>query len=202
MKKYIYILLIIGVLFGVDKLYAQKYKLPLYYRKYLNIDSLIDGSKNAVYFYPEVKIYPQKYRKTRRDTRIYNKLVRNFKLVYPYALEIAHIYKNVDDTLSMFSDKEARRKYLNVREKQIMAHYKPTLKTFTLSQGILLVKLMDRETGNTAYQIVDDLRGSVTAVFWQTFALMFGNSLKQKYDPNQNDREIEYLVKRYQDGTL
>jgi hypothetical protein len=61
---------------------------------------------------------------------------------------------------------------------------------------------MNRESGNTAYVIVDELRGKVTAVFWQTFALMFGNSLKTEYDAFGDDREIEFLVKRYQDGTL
>ena len=195
------ILLLLMLLCGL-KTYSQKFILPPYYNKFINIDSLIDNTKEAVYFYPEVNVYPQVERRTRKSRRRYEKLVRNFLKVYPYALEISKVYMNIDDTLSMFTSDESRKKYLHVREKQIMAYYKPKLKKFTLSQGILLVKLMDRESGETAYVIVDELRGSVTAVFWQTFALMFGNSLKQEYDAAGDDKEIEYLVRRYEDGTL
>jgi hypothetical protein len=123
-------------------------------------------------------------------------------IVYPYALELSKTYKNIDDTLSMFSSEKSRRKYLNTREEQIMSQYKPILSKFTLSQGVLMVKLMDRESGNTAFEIVDELKGSVTAFFWQSFSLMFGNSLKAEYDSNGEDQEIEYLVKRYKDKTL
>jgi len=199
----IFLILIVLVLtaMGTDA-YAQKFRLPKYYQMFLNIDSLIDNTPEVVYFYPEVTVYPQAERKTRRDRRRYDKLVRNFVKVYPYAIEISEVYRNIDDSLFMFPTDEYRKKYLNVREKQIMKFYRPQLKRFTLSQGVLLVKLMDRESGATAYTIVDDLRGSVTAVFWQTFALMFGNSLKTEYDAMGDDKEIEYLVKRYKDGTL
>jgi hypothetical protein len=199
----IFLILIVLVLtaMGTDA-YAQKFRLPKYYQMFLNIDSLIDNTPEVVYFYPEVTVYPQAERKTRRDRRRYDKLVRNFVKVYPYAIEISEVYRNIDDSLFMFPTDEYRKKYLNVREKQIMKFYRPQLKRFTLSQGVLLVKLMDRESGTTAYQIVDELRGSVTAVFWQTFALMFGNSLKTEYDSKGDDKEIEYLVKRYNDGTL
>ncbi|PLX07155.1 MAG: DUF4294 domain-containing protein [Marinilabiliales bacterium] len=202
MRKLLYILAFIVLFVFANEAKAQKFKLPLYYQKFLNIDSLIDNTPDALYFYPEVNVYPHPERKTNRERRRYEKLVRNFIKVYPYAVEISMVYQNIDDTLGMFSDDEQRRKYLNVREKQIMDQYKPKLKKFTLSQGVLLVKLMDRESGTTAYEIVDELRGSVTAVFWQTFALMFGNSLKQEYDANGDDKEIEYLVRRYNDGTL
>ncbi|MBN2777811.1 MAG: DUF4294 domain-containing protein [Bacteroidales bacterium] len=202
MKKLVCILFVFFLLSAGQQLFAQKFKLPKYYQLFLNIDSLIDNTPDAVIFFPEVNVYPQAERKTKRDRNRYDKLVRNFIKVYPYALEISSVYKNIDDTLSMFATDEARKKYLNVREKQIMDYYKPKLKKFTLSQGILLVKLMDRESGTTAYQIVDELRGTVTAVFWQTFALMFGNSLKTEYDAFGDDKEIEYLVRRYHDGTL
>ncbi len=190
------------IVVGCREAYAQSYKLPLHYMKYLNIDSLVNNTEGAIYFFPEVNVYPQVERRTKRSRRRYEKLVRNFAKVYPYAIEISEVYMNIEDSLAMFTSDESRKKYLDVREKQIMAQYKPKLKKFTLSQGVLLVKLMDRESGNTAYVIVNDLRGSVTAVFWQTFALMFGNSLKSEYDAMGDDKEIEYLVRRYQDGTL
>ncbi|MDD2635159.1 MAG: DUF4294 domain-containing protein [Bacteroidales bacterium] len=202
MKKFYLVIIILFIISAGSEAFGQKFKLPKYYHLFLNIDSLIDNTPEAVIFFPEVSVYPQAERKTRRDRKRYDKLVRNFMRVYPYAIEISEVYQNIDDTLSMFVTDEARKKYLNVREKQIMSIYKPKLKKLTLSQGIMLVKLMNRESGNTAYVIVDELRGKVTAVFWQTFALMFGNSLKTEYDAFGDDREIEFLVKRYQDGSL
>ncbi len=202
MKKFYFVIIILFIISTGSDAFGQKFKLPKYYHLFLNIDSLIDNTPEAIIFFPEVSVYPQAVRKTNRDRKRYDKLVRNFMRVYPYAVEISEVYKNIDDTLSMFATDEARKKYLNVREKQIMRDYKPKLKKLTLSQGIMLVKLMNRESGNTAYVIVDELRGKVTAVFWQTFALMFGNSLKTEYDAFGDDREIEFLVKRYQDGTL
>jgi hypothetical protein len=197
------------IIFGVAILalmsletHAQNFKLPKYYRHSFNVDSLIAVTPDGLILFPEIVVYPHKNPKTNRGQKKYEKLVRNFMIVYPYALELSKTYKNIDDTLSMFSSEKSRRKYLNTREEQIMSQYKPILSKFTLSQGVLMVKLMDRESGNTAFEIVDELKGSVTAFFWQSFSLMFGNSLKAEYDSNGEDQEIEYLVKRYKDKTL
>ncbi len=168
----------------------------------MNVDSLVENTPEALFLYPEVIIYPQSEKKTRRQKRRYEKLVRNFIKVYPYAIKIAKTYKNIDDSLAVIDSEEYKKQYLKVREKQIMDKYKPKLKKLTISQSVLLVKLLDRETGSTAYEIVHELKGSVDAVFWQTFAVMFGNSLKKSYDSEGEDKEIEYLVRRFRDGTI
>lgn len=202
MKKLAIILTIALFALIAEDASAQIFKLPKYYRHSLNVDSLVANTPDGLILFPEVTVYPHDNPKNKREKRKYEKLVRNFIKVYPYALEISKTYRNIDDTLAMFSNDKSREKYLKVREAQIMDHYKPILSDFTLSQGVLMVKLMDRESGNTAYEIVDDLKGSVTAFFWQSFALMFGNSLKAEYDSTGDDKEIEYLVKRYRDKTL
>lgn len=201
MKKALLILTIILFSF-VGESYSQIFKLPSYYRKFMNVDSLVKNTPEALFLYPEVIIYPQSEKKTRRQKRRYEKLVRNFIKVYPYALTIARTYRNIDDSLAVIESDDYRDKYLKVREKQIMDYYKPKLKKLTISQSVLLVKLLDRETGSTAYEIVHEIKGSVDAVFWQTFALMFGNSLKKSYDSDGDDKEIEYLVRRFNDGTI
>lgn len=201
MKKTVIILVIISFAFVGDA-FSQVYKLPSYYRKFFNVDSLIKHNPEALVLFPEVIIYPAPVHKTRRQRRKYEKLVRNFIKVYPYALTIAKTYKNIDDSLAIISNEEYKKKYLKIREKQLMDYYKPKLTRMTISQGVLLVKLLDRETGSTAYEIVGDVKGSVEVVFWQTFALMFGNSLKKDYDAFGEEKEVEYLVKRYHAGTL
>lgn len=203
MKTKILTISIIAVLLlSASEVDAQVFKLPKYYRQGFNVDSLVKNTPDGLILFPEVNVYPHKQPRTKREQKNYEKLVRNFIKVYPYVCEISNTYMNIDDTLAMFKNDSDREKYLKVREGQIMRHYKPVLSKFTLSQGVLMVKLMDRESGSTAYQIVDELKGSVTAFFWQSFALMFGNNLKTEYDATGDDREIEYLVKRYKDKTL
>lgn len=178
------------------KAYSQtaKSKLPSYYR-ILNVDSLINNTPNGINFLHEVQIYPDK-NKTLKKYRSYDKLVRNFKKVYPYALELSSIYREIEDSIAIMDEYNAK-KYIAKREDQIMAHYKPIMSKFSLQQAILLVKLVDRESGSTAYEIIKTLKGSVNAGFWQTFAVMFGNNLKKSYC---SDNTIEYLVKMYKDS--
>lgn len=170
------------------------------YRDVLNVDSLLWHNKWMVYFLPEVVIAPERQFRSNRQRMRYNRLVRNFLRVYPYVEEISGIYNNIEDTLNMIDDESLRRRYVKLREQQIVEAFKPKIKTMTLSQGILMVKLLDRETGNTAYDIVEELRGTVRAFFWQGFALLFGNNLRTEYDPYGDDKDIETLVLKYHDG--
>lgn len=203
MKLRILTIILLGTfLFLTVEVDAQIFKLPKYYRQSLNVDSLVSNTPDGLIFFPEVNVYPHKRPTTKREQRKYEKLVRNFIKVYPYVCELSNTYRNIDDSLAIIRSDKDRDLYLKVREGQIMRYYKPILSRFTLSQGVLMVKLMDRESGSTAYEVVNELKGSVTAFFWQSFALLFGNNLKTEYDASGNDREIEYLVKRYKDKTL
>lgn len=179
---------------------SQPKVLPDYYRNFRQLDSIIKNAPNGIILLREVIIYPKKNFSSKSEERRFEKLERNFVKVYPTALEISKVYRNIDDSLAKFSTDKQRTQYMKIREKQIMAHYKPKLVKFTLSQSILLVKLLDRETGSTAYEIVNELKGSVKAFFWQGFAKMFGNDLKKQYDSEVKDKEIELLVKRYKEG--
>lgn len=197
------ILLIVFFLFSGVFLYSQDTKkLPPYYRPSLNVDSLIKHTPYGIIFYPEVIIYPKKSFASQKEQKQYEKLVRNFIKVYPYAIEITKLYIQLEDSLAKFPTDKEKKKYLKLREKQIMAYYKPQLVKFTISQSVLLVRLLDRESGSTAYEIIDELKGSVKAFFWQGFAIMFGNDLKHEYDSSGKDRDIEELIRRYNEGSL
>ena len=177
----------------------QAQKIPTYYRKDINVDSLITHTPNGIILLPQVNVYPKKVFANKKDEREWERLQRNFSKVYPVALEITKTYRQIDDSLARFSSDKMRVKYMKIREEQIMTYYKPKLIKFSLSQSILLVKLLDRETGSTAYEIIDELKGSVKAFFWQGFAKMFGNDLKKSYDSEVTDKDIELLVKRYKE---
>jgi len=87
-------------------------------------------------------------------------------------------------------------------EKEINKEYGGELKDLTFSQGKILIKLIDRETGETSYDLVQTLRGKFTAFFYQTFARIWGYNLKVRYDPLGEDRQIEAIVRMIELGQL
>jgi len=134
----------------------------------------------------------------RRDKR----LVRNVKKAYPYAKIAGRELKELDKQLALLKSEEAQKEYINVAEKEIMDKFEKQVKKLTITQGIILVKLIDRETGHTSYEVIKDLKGNVTAFFWQGIARIFGNNLKAEYDPVGEDAKIEDIVRGIEMGFI
>jgi hypothetical protein len=126
----------------------------------------------------------------------YYTLVRDMKIVYPYAVTAEATFAQCEETIKTMGDDADKKKYLKTTEKQMMAQYKEEIKGLTITQGRLLIKLLDRQTGKTSYEMIKELRGSFSAFMWQTVACLFGNDLKDKYDPeeNQNIESIIHLI--------
>jgi hypothetical protein len=103
--------------------------------------------------------------------------------------------------LKLETEKE-RKKYIKTVEKQLMDEFGNELKKLTSTQGRILLKLIDRETGNTSYVLLKELRGTVSAVFWQAIARLFGSDLKSRYDPSGDDYLIERVVRMIETGQL
>ena len=121
-------------------------------------------------------------------------MIHNIKKAYPYA-QIAGIrLKELDDHLLTLESEKERKEYINSAEKEIMNQFEKEVKRLTVKQGIILVKLIDRETGRTSYQVIKELKGGFTAFFWQGIARIFGNNLKTEYDPLHQDRIMEDIV--------
>ena len=91
---------------------------------------------------------------------------------------------------------------MKTAEKEIKEEYGEELKDLTFSQGKILIKLLDRETGNTSFELVQDLRGKFTAFWYQAFARIWGYNLKVKYDPEGEDKEIEDIVVMIENGSI
>jgi len=104
--------------------------------------------------------------------------------------------------LDSLKTNRAQREYLKQVEKDILAQYEEELKNLTITQGRILIKLIDRETRNTSYEVVKELRGSFQAAFWQTVARLFGSNLKVQYDPQGEDRMIEEIMGMIEKGVL
>lgn len=143
---------------------------------------------------PEVSVYKRKDFEYLYLKRRYRRMIRNVKKTYPYAKVAGVRLKELDDHLTTLDSEKDQKEYIHQAEKEIMDQFEKEVKKLTVTQGIILVKLIDRETGRTSYQVIRDLKGRVTAFFWQGIARIFGNNLKTEYDPDAQDKIIEHIV--------
>ena len=159
-------------------------------------DSIKYVEMNNVYVYGPLEFKNEKQRKA------YNRLVFNVKKVLPIAKEVNRAIIETYEYLETLPNEEARRAHMKVVEKSIKAEYTPRMKKLSLSQGKLLIKLIYRETNSSSYDLVKAFLGSTRAVFYQSFAWMFGASLKKQYDPQGKDRLTERVVRLVEAGQL
>lgn len=132
----------------------------------------------------------------------YYLLKRDVKIAYPYAIMAEATFKQCEETMQTMSSESDKRHYLKEMQKQMMAQYKEELKKMTVTQGKILIKLIYRQTGSTSYDMVKELRGSLTAFMWQTVAGLFGNDMKATYDPDNEDKDIENIVQLIETGAI
>lgn len=151
---------------------------------------------------PTVQIFAPLQFKNNRQRKEYNKLVRDVKKTLPLAAEIRKIIIETYELLQMMPDEKAREKHLKKLEDGLKEQYTPKMKKLTLRQGKLLIKLVDRECNQSAYQLVKLFIGSFKAVFYNSFASLFGASLKKEYDPTGEDWMIERVVIQVLNGQL
>ena len=163
---------------------------------------VIDGDTIPVIALNEVQIYSFTIPTTKRAKRRLTKLIKNVKRVYPWARLAGIQLRRYDKMLVEAKSDKERRKIMKQAEKEINETYGGDLKKLTFSQGRILIKLIDRETGNSSYALVKELRGNFTAFFYQAFARIWGYNLKIKYDPTGDDKQIETIVRMIERGQI
>lgn len=157
--------------------------------------AVVEGSDTLpVLELPEVRVYERRDFEYLYLKRRYRRMIRNVKRAYPYAQIAGVRLKELDDHLLTLDSEKEQREYINQTEKEIMQEFEKEVRKLTVTQGIILVKLIDRETGRTSYQVIKELKGGITAFFWQGIARIFGNNLKTEYDPENADKIIEDIV--------
>jgi hypothetical protein len=160
-----------------------------------------DGVKMPEIEIKEATIRARPERTRRSEYRQYEKLVYNIKKVYPYALMVRAKLTEVNEGLKDVPDRD-RKKYLKEVEKDVFARYQDDIENMTITQGRLLIKLIDRETQNTSYVLIREYRGKFSATFWQSIARIFGTNLKDEYDPYGEDALIEAIIHEIDAGRL
>lgn len=118
----------------------------------------------------------------------------NVYKVYPYAITAAFILDKVDKEMAVRTKKKDRKQYLKQVEKEMNAKFKDELKNLSMTQGQILVKLINRQTGRDCYSVIKEIKGGLNARIYQTAAFFFDNDLKAQYDPYQKDKDIEMIV--------
>lgn len=138
-----------------------------------------------------------------KEWREFSRLVYNFRKAYPYALIAKEKLILADSVLASrrLTDK-AREKFIKDFERQLFAEFEKPLRKMTISQGKLLLKLVDREIGQSSFQLIKEYKGGFNAVFWQGIAKLFGSDLKKPYDKYGEDKITEELVQMYNNGTF
>lgn len=128
----------------------------------------------------------------------YNRLRNAVYQTYPYARQAGIILNDINDHLVDISERKKQKQYIHSREKDLRRDFTNPLVNMTIYQGKVLMKLINRETGNNCYEIIKEYKGGLTARFYQTVAFFFSSNLKQPYDPTEEDRVIEQIVKEVQ----
>ena len=145
---------------------------------------------------------PRKF-KNAAEERQFWRLVYNVKKVYPYAKMAGRKLHQLNEQYLAIDSEKDRKAYSQKVEEELKAEFEGELRKLSVTQGRILMRLVDRETGNTTYEIVKDFRGSVSAVFWQAIAKVFGSNLKTQFDPSSGeDKMIEQIIYQIEEGSL
>ena len=153
-----------------------------------------DGDTMPVYMLNDVAVIAPYIFKSDREQLKYTKLVRDIKKTLPYARLCRKQINDIETTLRAMTNESEKSQYVKEAEKRLFAEFEKPLKNLTFNQGRLLIKLIDRETGNTSYDLIKDLKGGFSAFVWQSVARMFGSNLKSEYDADGEDSKIESVI--------
>ena len=193
----LYTLILISLLFLKSNLSSQEKGYPLGYK--------VEG-RDTVYYLNLSEVYLFSWdnkMKKGREWREFYRLVYNFRKTYPYALIAKEKINEADSILrSQKFNKREREKFIQQFEIKLFNEFEKPLRKMTFSQGKLLLKLIDREIGQSSYYIIKNYRGGAAAGFWQGIAKIFGSDMKRPYDRFGDDKLTEELVQMYKRGTF
>jgi hypothetical protein len=132
----------------------------------------------------------------------YNRLEPKIIKAYPYAEAAGQLMQQYEAQLNEIESDNERKKFLKKAEKELMQQFEGELTNLTISEGMILIKLIDRETGDTSFQLIQELKGNFSAWMWQGLARLFGHNLKNDYDAEGDELIIEEVVRRIENGEI
>lgn len=207
--KYLTVIMLY-ILFGTTSLSAQSTAentdLQLKLKPVTGYKYIVDeyGDTCRLTYLRELVIYPALKFKNKKEEEFYWRTVRDVRKTLPYAKLAFSTLCETYEYIQTIPDKKEREKHLKTLEKDIFEQYKPAIKKFTKNQGKVLLKLINRETDQTSFNIVKAFLGSFRAGFWQTFGRFFGMNMRAGFHPekNKDDAIIERIATLIEQGTL
>ena len=179
---------------------SQEKNLPPYHYDNKDLTAFPDSLLHITL--PEILIYPQTQDMPRKQFRQYTQLELKVKKVYPIAKLAAKKVGEYNKIYLSFKSERERKDYVKNIEKELFAEYEPEIRSMTISQGRILIKLIDRETGKSSFEIIKEFKGGFSAFIWQSVARIFGHNLKSEYDAANEDRMIEYIIWQIDQGLI
>ena len=152
---------------------------------------------------PDIVVRAPRKFKSDAEERQFWRLVFNVKRTYPYAKMAGQKLHALNEQYLQISSEKERKEYSKKVEDELKAEFEGELRKLTVTQGRILLRLVDRETGNTTFEILKEFRGSLSAVFWQAIAKIFGSDLKTRYNPSSGeDKIIEQIIEQIEEGSI
>lgn len=142
------------------------------------------------------------FRSSKKYKRRYGRLRKKIIKTYPYAKITQDLLSNYSEELSKLVSEKEKKAYLNLAEAELKGEFEGEIRNLTVSEGKILIKLIDRETGDTSYELIKKLKGGFTAFMYQSIARLFGSNLKSQYDAEGDDRIIEDIVMQIENGEI
>ena len=154
------------------------------------IDRQIVPESTLPWVWVSVPYPPELLKKRQEWTRLRNAVY----VTYPYARKAGYIINDINAKLAVITDRSDKKRYIKSREQELKKEFGDPIKDLSVYQGKVLMKLINRQTGNNCYDIIKEYKGGFNARIFQTVAFVFGSSLKQDYNANGDDRAIEGIV--------
>lgn len=143
--------------------------------------------------------------KTEMEKKYYIWLRKRVRDVWPYVKIAVDEYNSIQDTAQYFTNKRQKKKYIKQRQNELANQFEKQLRDLSLSRGQILIKLIHRETGKTAYEIIRELRGGINAFIWNAAGGAYELDLKTEFDTHKvrEDSYIEVILRKdFQSGRL
>ena len=195
MKRIIYISVILLAM-STQMFSAERQYMDSCMIRVENGDTLYMAWLHEVWCYPPMKF------KNKKQEKFYWRTVRDVKKCLPYAKMITKDMAYADAELAKLPDQKSRKKWWRQFERQLYKKYEQDFRGMYASQGMMLMKLLDRETDRTSYELIKQYKGKASANFWQFVAKLFKNDLKEEYDASDKDRITERVINLVEAGQL
>jgi hypothetical protein len=163
---------------------------------------VVDGDTIPIIYFDGVNVVGHKLSRNTAEAKKWDRLVRNVKKAYPYAKLAGIKFNEYSQKIATVSGDKKKKEMMKQAEDEIEAQYGKELRDLTVTQGKILLKLIDRQTNTSSYDILVDFRGHFRTFFYQSFARLFGYDLKVKYDPLGEDADIERIVIMIENGAI